>query len=129
MRTRQKAELANFILKRKDDLKRRHYLLLANQVTHWFNARPNVVDKYKAQFGSDFCLVLWRDGPEDDAYVIPIARLDPLFTKGNLVSGTGGLRWHGGIIDDRLSLRDCDESIADADCYNAFHRLKDKPGR
>jgi hypothetical protein len=122
--------MSNFILEKEDELKSRHYLLLANQVTHWFNASPNVVNKYRAEFGDDFCAVLWRDGAKDDAYVIPFNRLSSVLTAQNLVGGTGGYRrWHGGIKDGRLSLRDCDESIYVADCHNAFQLLGRKTSR
>ena len=115
--------MANFIFERRAALKRRHYLLLANQVTHWFNAAPNVMQDYRARFGDD-CCVLWRDGPEDDAYVIPFKRLRSLFTEKNLVRGSGEhLRWHGGIRGNDLSLRSTEETVHVADCYNAFELL------
>ena len=117
--------MANFILDRRTALKRRHYLLLANQVTHWFNASPNVIKDYRSRFGEDFCVVLWRDGPDDDAYVIPFDRLRSLFSEENLVGGGGDhLRWHGGIRGNHLSLRGTEESVYAADCYNAFPLLR-----
>ena len=117
--------MANFILENRELLKRRHYLLLANQVTHWFNAAPNVIKDYRARYGDDFCIVLWRDGRDDDAYVIPFQRTKSLFTDQNLVGGTGDyLRWHGGIKGTHLSLRGTEDSVYVGDCYNAFHFLQ-----
>ncbi len=119
--------MPNFILENqlKLKLKRRHYLLLANQVAHWFNAAPNVLKDYRARFGEDFCIVLWRNGNDDDAYVLPFQRIKSLFTDKNLVAGTGNnLRWHGGVKDSYLSLRGTDDSVCVADCYNAFHLLQ-----
>jgi hypothetical protein len=117
--------MANLILEKHGALKRRHYLLLANQVTHWFNASPNVIAEYRAQYGDDFCVVLWRNGSDNDAYVIPFQTVKSLFSNKNLVGGTGAhRRWHGGIKGSHLSLRGTDESVYVADCYNAFDLLQ-----
>jgi hypothetical protein len=102
-----------------------HYLLLANQATHWFNASPRVVNEYRARYGDDFCICLWRNGPDDDAYVLPFERLISLFTEGNLVGGSGNhLRWHGGVRDSHLTLRGTEKVLYVADCYNAFNLLQ-----
>jgi hypothetical protein len=34
--------MPNYVLANRNRLKMRHYLLLANQATHWFNASPRV---------------------------------------------------------------------------------------
>src|SRR5439155_19113606 len=86
----------NFILQNKAKLAQDHYLLLANQADHWFNASPGRVKDFQAKHGDDFCLVLYRDGPNNDVYVIPYRRLKGIFTEENLVPGPKGtLRWHG----------------------------------
>src|SRR5690349_17025713 len=98
--------MSNFIIENHSALRRRHYLLLANQVSHWFNASPNVIDKHRKQYGDDFCVVLWRNGADNDTYVIPFQKLTSLFSTKNLVAGSGGrLRWHGGVNSSQLSLR------------------------
>ncbi len=118
--------MANYIQEDRAALKLRHYLLLANQATHWFNASPSTLAKYQQRYGDSFCLVLWRDGPEDDAYVIPFERIAPLLTTQNLVRGSGDHpRWHGGIKSGRLTLRGTSNSVPVTDCHNAFHLLRE----
>jgi hypothetical protein len=78
--------MGNYILRNKKSLKQRHYLLLANQTGHWFNASPSVIKDYQAAYCDDFCLVLYRDGPNDDAYVLPFRRLKSLLIEANVVS-------------------------------------------
>lgn len=114
----------NFVLRHHDVLRWRHYLLRANQAHHWFNAYPRPLETKRNRFGDDFCLVLWREGIGDDAYVIPYTRLKSLFIGRNLVHGTGRtLRWHGDIPDGQLRLRTTDDNVSVSDCYNAFDRL------
>ncbi len=116
--------MANHIQDNRVTIKRQHYLLLANQVTHWFNASPVVLAKYRRLHGNGFCLVLWRSGPDDDAYVIPFERIAHLLTKENLIRGSANYRrWHGGIRSGRFTLRGTSESAYVADCHNAFHLL------
>lgn len=116
--------MSNFILRNKSTLKQRHYLLLANQAGHWFSASPNVVKDYQAAYGDNFCLVLYRNGSNDDAYVVPFRRLKALFLEENLVPGPKGtLRWHGSIRGGQLELRGVHETVPVTQCYNAFDLL------
>jgi hypothetical protein len=62
--------MANFVQENLPNLKPRHYLLLANQANHWFNVYPGVLNDYRARYGDEFCVVLWRGGNRDDAYVL-----------------------------------------------------------
>lgn len=117
--------MANFIQENLPNLKPRHYLLLANQANHWFNAYPGVVNDYRARYGDDFCLVLWRSGPKDDAYVLPYSKLKNLFVDKNLVSGPKKtLRWHGQVKDGHLALMGGRGKPVSVDgCHNAFDLL------
>lgn len=72
--------MSNFVVRNLHQLRKRHYLLLANQAGHWFNASPNVVEDHKRAYGTDFCLILYRSGPSDDAYVMPFRLINSLFT-------------------------------------------------
>jgi hypothetical protein len=97
--------MANFVKENVENIRPRHYLLLANKGHHWFNAYPGVIADYRSRYGDDFCLVLWRSGPRDDAYVVPYAQLKRLFVESNLVGGPKKtLRWHGTVKNDYLAL-------------------------
>jgi hypothetical protein len=116
--------MSNYVLRNKVTLKHRHYLLLANQAGHWFNASPNRVKEYQAAYGDNFCLVLYRDGPNDDAYVISFRALKSLFVEENLVPGPkDALRWHGSIRAGQLELRGVSETVSVEQCHNAFNLL------
>ncbi len=117
--------MPNFVLERRRGLAQRHYLLLANQKHHWFNAYPRRVKTHRAKYGDSFCVVLWRSGDGDDAYVIPFAKLKELFVDKNLVSGPRKtLRWHGIVRNDQLILLGQRGRPAKVEgCHNAFHLL------
>jgi hypothetical protein len=117
--------MSNYIVDNQGPLKRRHYLLKANQKDHWFNASPNVVRNYQARHGDDFCLILYRTGLNNDAYVVPFQKVKSLFTKKNLVTGPNGiLRWHGDIKEGRLGLRSSHETVSVNEFYNGFRLLE-----
>ncbi len=119
--------MSNYIVDNKQTLKYRHYLLLANQEWHWFNASPGPINRYQLKCGDNFCLVLYRnkDQTANDAYVIPFRSLKQLFTERNLVPGSNdSLRWHGTIKDGYLNLKGgIGETIAVAPFHNAFDLL------
>ncbi len=118
--------MGNYFLSNKGSLMKRHYLLLANQQGHWFNAAPNAVRKYQAKYKDDFCIVLYRSGPSDDAYVLPFRRVKSLFIEDNLTLGSNNwLRWHGSIRNGYLNIRGAKEAISVGQCYNAFELLKE----
>jgi hypothetical protein len=84
-----------------------------------------VVKEYQAAYGNNFCLVLYRDGTNDDAYVIPFRRLTSLFVEKNLVAGAKGtLRWHGSVKGGQPELRGIDETVPVTQCYNTFSLLE-----
>ena len=117
--------MTNYVFENRHRLTKRHYLLLANQAAHWFNASPNVIRHYQTFFRDDFCVVLWRDGQIDDAYVMPFERLKHLFIWENLQGGTGARqRWHGSVQGSQLSLRGTDKVLRVADCFNNFTLLQ-----
>lgn len=119
--------MSNFVLENQLQLKRRHYLLMANAASHWFNAAPNVVAEYRAKFDERFCVVLWRSGRDDDAYVLPFPRIKSLFVEANLLIGKENRsRWHGGVVDGLLSLRGNGHSTKVGDLHNAFAFLEPK---
>jgi hypothetical protein len=117
--------MANFVKDNIENIRPRHYLLLANKGPHWFNAYPGVVADYHARYGDEFCLVLWRSGGKDDAYVIPYGKLKGLFIESNLVGGPKKtLRWHGTVKGGYLSLLGRrGEPVAVNGLHNAFELL------
>lgn len=118
--------MENYIATNYRRIERRHYLLLANQADYWFNASPNRMNEYRANYGEAFCLVLWRGGPSDDTYVLPYAKIKLLFNDQNLVGNqSGGTRWHGSIRDGYLTLRGASELLPVFECYNAFNFLQE----
>ena len=118
--------MSNYILQNLHRLKRRHYVLLANQAEHWFNASPTVMKKYIAQYVDDFCLILYRNDPNDDAFIMPFGLIKSVFTEENLaVASTSPVgRWHGSVKVDYLSIRGADDLILVAQCYNAIDLLE-----
>jgi hypothetical protein len=117
--------MANFVQENLENLTPRHYLLLANKGKHWFNAYPGKIADYRARYGDDFCMVLWRSGRRDDAYVIPFVHLKSLFVDANLVGGPKKtLRWHGEVNNGELRLLGGrGEPVGVNGLHNSFHLL------
>jgi len=63
--------------------------------------------KYIAQYVDDFCLILYRNDPNDDAFIMPFGLIKSVFTEENLaVASTSPVgRWHGSVKVDYLSIR------------------------
>jgi hypothetical protein len=117
-------KMGNYIAENRRQLEGRHYVLRANSDNYWFNLSPNVVNRLKSQFGSRFCIVLFRDGPDDDAYIVPFRRIQHLLTQESLMSsGTDFGRWMGSIRDGELDIRRTDQIVNVADCHNNCDRL------
>ena len=115
--------MGNYFHENKRALRPRHYPLRANAEGYWFNVSPNRLDEYRKGYGDSFCLIFFRTGPVDDAYVIPYGRIKHLLIPHNLVPGSGNtMRWMGSIVDGELSIRGAGASVEVADCHNA-HRL------
>jgi hypothetical protein len=116
--------MANFVAGQRDTLQLRHYLLLANQTDHWFNAYPNRVSAYRADYGDDFCLVLWRDTAKDDAYVLPYGAIKHLLVASNLdTAGKGSPRWIGRVQRDVLKIGKS-KGLSVETYHNAFDLLE-----
>ena len=116
--------MANFVATNKKALKKRHYVLLANQAGHWFNAYPNVLERYERRFGDDFCVVLYKDGPADNAYVLPYSAIKHILTDDNLMpSGENSFRWVGSIRYGRLDMRKINKTVPVQQYHNAFDLL------
>lgn len=117
--------MANYIVNNKNILKDRHYLLLANQAGHWFNISPNRLNEYKERYIDDFCIILYRSGSHDDAYVMPFKAIKRLFSERSLMIASGGSsRWVGSIRNDQLNIRREDSTVLVSQYYNEFELLK-----
>lgn len=115
----------NYIVAHRDALSERHYTLMANIKDHRFNAWPNPLREYRQRCDDDFCLVVFRTGPKDDAYVMPFTRIEPLFTEQGLEPSSGSAgRWIGSIRNGYLTVDGSDESVSVAEYHNAFHLLQ-----
>ena len=116
--------MGNYINKNKELLKRRHYLLLTNAEQYWFNASPGRIQNYHQRYGTDFCLVLYRDSPDNDCYIIPFKALEQLFVSDYLVPATNSQRWHGSIKEDILRIRTANHTVNVSQYYNAIRLLQ-----
>ena len=56
--------------------------------------------RYKNQFGEKFCLVVFRTGPNNDAYIMPYSSVKDLFVQNNLDRKHS--RWIGQITNHTL---------------------------
>lgn len=116
--------MGNYIHKNRDLLKRSHYLLLTNAEQYWFNASPGRLQDYRQQYGDDFCLVLYRYGPDNDCYIIPFKALKQLLISEYLVPVKTSQRWHGSIKEDILRIRTADHTVNVSQYYNAIQLLQ-----
>jgi hypothetical protein len=107
-------------------LKRRHYITAARVDTHWFNFYASRVDDYRHEFGKLFCLVVNCSDKTDDAFILPFAEFEDVFSQEMLSGG----RWVGTLINDNLSVF-CDGKASEERCvsdfHNAFHLLQEAP--
>ena len=113
------AVAANYVVDHLSDLERSHYVLKSNSRNYWFGLSYNEVMAYKDKFGGNFCIIIYRSGPDDDAYVVPFPSIEPLLRKEYL--GKSG-RWHG-RIDNRIQINREGLSIPSAEYHNAFSFL------
>jgi hypothetical protein len=116
--------MSNYVVSNHRGISKCHYVLLTNQEDYWFNVWPSVLERYQEQYGDDFCVVLYRGGPENDAYVMPFARIKHLFAQYNLSPSSGNtLRWIGSIRNGELHVRRIGEIVLVSEYHNAFHLL------
>jgi hypothetical protein len=114
----------NYVTSRRGQLSHEHYVLLANVSDYWFNASADRLREYRRLYGDDFCLVIYRSGPQDDAYVMPFEQIASLFTERSLQSSNGSSqRWIGSMDDGYLRVRGNDEVVRVEQYHNAFHLL------
>jgi hypothetical protein len=87
-------------------LEPRHYVRQARAINYCFDFAFRQVEKRRAAYGDNFCLILHgRANEEDDYFVIPYAAIKHLLTKENL-SGHAPkypkIRWMGAVIRGQL---------------------------
>lgn len=116
--------MSNYIVSQRGRISQRHYTLLANQAGHWFNVSPSRLEEYIHRHGDDFCVVLFRDGPDDDYYVLPYSAIKPLLEPDSLMpSGINTERWVGSIRNGMLDIRRTDRTLNVERYHNAFDLL------
>jgi hypothetical protein len=100
--------------------------MLATTPTCWFNFYKNVLDKYIAAYGNEFCLIVDHDEHANDAYILPYANFKYLFALERLKKS----RWMGNIRDEYLRISNGGspvEQIYVSEYHNAFALLQDAP--
>ena len=112
--------MSNYITENKKSISTRHYVRKANASHYWFDFKYNKLQSYQKKFGEQFCLILYRSGPENDAYIIPFSLIKHLLTTGSLIDQS---RWMGSISDGYIHIRKSNQSISAKTFYNNFKLL------
>jgi putative restriction endonuclease len=103
--------LVNAILRRRDELARRHYITKADpQNAYWFNFYAAKLNEYQKAAGRDFCLVIAGDPTiETDFFAIPFPEVAHMFTAEYLAppGANQKRRWIGTIRDNKLRVTNC----------------------
>lgn len=117
--------MANDIKNNYDRLNSRHYLLKTSRSDFWFNATPSRMRELANEHGDDFCVVVWRDGEDNDAYVMPYGEVKGEFVEDRLVEHRGKKqsRWLGSIPKGKLTLRGSSIAADVSRFHNAFSPL------
>lgn len=62
--------MSSYIADNFDALSKQHYIRRAGASDYWFDFTHGVLEEYQAEFGDDFCLVLYASDTEDDSYML-----------------------------------------------------------
>lgn len=117
--------MSSYITDNFDTLSKQHYIRKAGTTDYWFDFTQGRLDEYRAQFGDDFCLVLYGSETEDDAYVLPYLHVKHLFRDEYLDDRR---RWIGSISNNMLLVRHNNQSMSISAYYNAFEYLDEERG-
>ena len=112
--------MGNYILDNRASLSDRHYIRKANTETYWFDFSYSKLKMYQKKFGDDFCLVIFRSGTEDDAYIMPFFQVKALFDTRFLDDRN---RWIGTITHNTINLSSSGHCMSVSAYYNAFQYL------
>jgi len=92
----------NYIDNNLERLKKYHYVLEANTKNMWFNFSENKLNRYIKKYNGKFCLIVYRSGLLNDAYVMPYQSVSHLFCQENLDHIRK--RWIGQISSEILTI-------------------------
>ncbi|MFZ0674953.1 MAG: HNH endonuclease [Methanoregula sp.] len=74
--------MINVILSNLESIKKRHYAQKAKSTGYWVAFYESVLNRYKAQFGEDFNLIIYGDeNLRDDFFSIPYIQLKDFLTE------------------------------------------------
>jgi hypothetical protein len=106
-------------------LEQYHYILQATEP--WFNFSKSTLNRYIAEYGDDFCLVLNRSNTSDYVLILPFAEFKHLFTNETLAEDKR--RWMGNILDnmDQIRVSSAGHEASICGYQNAFHLLQHAP--
>jgi hypothetical protein len=112
--------MSSYVASNLSSLSRRHYLRRAGTEKYWFDFMHGKMESYRKKYGDDFCLVIYRPGDRDDAYIFPYSRVKHLFRDEYLDNRN---RWVGVINKKGLSVRGSEEPLSVSKYFNAFEML------
>ena len=96
----------------------KYYCLNATSHNKWVGFQESVIKKLKAQYGSNFFLVVWSDkNIENDFYCIPFNKVEFLFIEKYKTSGKYNHRWTGTIKNHQFMMRDNNRLAVDVSKY------------
>ena len=114
--------MSSFIADNLEALSLRHYIRKAGADDYWFDFTQNKLEKYKSEFGDDFCHVLYASDTDDDSYVLPYSHVKHLFAAAYV---NDRKRWVGNFGGNLLRVRHSNQTMSVSAYYNAFGLVQD----